>query len=810
MSRSKRASKRPPTATSPARRPPVTPVEALPAWLPPLVYAFATVILFREFFFGGGLLLGSDTYALSYFARDFYTDFVRESHRFPLWEPYLFGGLPFVEGMHGDIFYPLSLALFFLDARAMWGWKMVLHVFLAGVFTYLWLRGLGLRRGPAFFGGLVFMMGADLVSLVLPGGDGKLFVSALAPLMFWLTERAVSRRGIADFAFFSLGLALVMFTSHMQLAYFTVWGVSLYFLFRLWQVWRAEKEFASAVGLLAAFALAGVLGVAAAAVQFLPPLGYLRAWSHRADKTVQAEAESGYAYSTTWSLHPEEAVSLVVPEFVGDSAPTEARSTYWGRNSFKINHEYAGLVPLLLIPVLLIRRREAASLFFMALAALTVLYALGATTPLFRLFYLLPAVNLFRAPSLIIFLYGLSVATLGALGLQRLLDWSRTGGEEVHSTRKVLWIVAGVFGLLALLTSAGAITSIWESLFGVIPQRRAALDANLPNIRLGFWISFVLAAAVAGLWEGMWRGRIGWRTAVLAFALLAAVDLYRIDRPFIRSTVLMGQRAHDPALFQPDETIRFLQEAQRNGEVFRVFNYEAYDHNVLAVHRIEQITGHHGNEIGRYRTLVGGDAAENMTADLRLMDLLNATYLIAPQRLQAAGLEEVFVGSRSAVYRKAGVLPRAYLVGRAEVVPDDAAVERLLSVEFDPHTTALLSEPLAAELEPDPVGSVRWTDRQVNGYTLRVETDRPALLMILDNYFPAWQAEVDGRAASVVRANYTFRAVPIPAGEHDVRFYYESATLRASAAFSIIVLSMLLATALAGTWWRVRRTGSLA
>jgi hypothetical protein len=51
---------------------------------------------------------------------------------------------------------------------------------------------LGLDRLPAFFGGLVYMMGADLVSLVLPGGDGKLFVSALAPLLFWLTERAAA------------------------------------------------------------------------------------------------------------------------------------------------------------------------------------------------------------------------------------------------------------------------------------------------------------------------------------------------------------------------------------------------------------------------------------------------------------------------------------------------------------------------------------------------------------------------------------------------------------------------------------------
>ncbi|MGH7506918.1 MAG: hypothetical protein ACRELX_14770, partial [Longimicrobiales bacterium] len=232
----------------------------LPRWLPAAAYAFVTLVLFREAILTGAPLLGRDSYALSYFARDFYTDFLRGVGSFPLWDPLLFGGLPFVEGMHGDIFYPPSLTLFFLDARAMWTWKMALHVFLAGVFTYLWLRGIGLRRGTAFFGGLVFMMGADLVSLVYPGGDGKLFVSALAPLVFWLAERAVRSRRIGDFAFFALGIALVVFTSHMQLAYFAVWGVSLYFFFRVAQIWRAERSAAVAGRLLGLYTLAGVLG----------------------------------------------------------------------------------------------------------------------------------------------------------------------------------------------------------------------------------------------------------------------------------------------------------------------------------------------------------------------------------------------------------------------------------------------------------------------------------------------------------------------------------------------------------------------
>ena len=73
----------------------------------------------------------------------------------------------------------------------------------------------------------------------------------------------------------------------------------------------------------------------------------------------------------------------MVPDFVGDNVQTEVRSgaTYWGRNPFKLNHEYAGFIPLLLLPILFLRRRNGQTIFFTVLAALALLYALGANTP---------------------------------------------------------------------------------------------------------------------------------------------------------------------------------------------------------------------------------------------------------------------------------------------------------------------------------------------------------------------------------------------------------------------------------------------
>jgi hypothetical protein len=787
--------------------------EPIPVWAAPALYAIVCVLLFREVIFGGATLLGVDSLALSYFARDFYTQFVQATGRFPLWNPLLFGGLPFVDGMHGDIFYPPSLAFFWLDARWMWGWKMILHIYLAGLFALLWLRGIGLGRGAALFGGLVYMLGAQQVSLTLPGGDGKLFVAALAPLVFWLAERAARRGRLQDFAAFALGITAIVLTSHMQLAYFCIWGVSLYFLFRVWQRWRAERSGGGAARLVGLYALAGVLGVGAAAVQFYPPFQYLREWSHRTERTVDADPEAAYAYSTSWSLHPEEIAALVVPEFVGDNAATELRSgrSYWGRNPFKLNHEYAGFIPLLLLPLAFLRRREPRAWFFAGLGALSLLYALGAHTPFFRLFYLIPGVSLFRAPSLIIFLYGLSVATLGALGLQRLLEWVDGTADDQARVRRVLWGAAGIFGLLAVLASAGAVTGFWTSVVyrDMPPQRWATLQEHLPTIQLGFWITAALAAAVAGVWEAVSRRLIGRREAIIALVFLAAFDLYRVGRPFVRSTVLMNQQA-DPVLFQPDESITFLRGRQAAGEVFRVFDLGplgtgqgTYPQNTLAVHGLEQLAGHHGNELARYRQLIGGEHAENVIhSQLRLLGLLNVGYVLLPQLVEAPGLEEAFVGSRSAVYRVEGALPRAYLAARYDVVDGEPAIRRLLAPGFAAEGTVLLAEPppvtLAAAGAAAGAGAVEWVRREPAEHVLRVRAEAPSLLVVTDNYYPAWRAEVNGTGTEVLRANFAFRAVPVPAGTSEVRFRYESPQLHAAAFTSAALMLLLLGVVLAG------------
>jgi hypothetical protein len=146
-------------------------------------------------------------------------------------------------------------------------------------------------------------------------------------------------------------------------------------------------------------------------------------------------------------------------------------------------------------------------------------------------------------------------------------------------------------------------------------------------------------------------------------------------------------------------------------------------------------------------------------------------------------------------------------VSSAVVKSDAEAVEYILSDGHDPAVEAVLAEEAPIALDGGPlVGSVRWVERTADRLELAVESDRPALLIVADNWFPAWHASVDGTEVDVLRAYHTVRAVAVPAGSSTVEMWYRSDLLGRSLAISLVVLGGLIVAGGAGLWMEHRET----
>ncbi|MEE8577532.1 MAG: hypothetical protein V3T31_09785, partial [candidate division Zixibacteria bacterium] len=120
--------------SAPRRRPklPFDP-ESSPYFTPVAIglMGISVLFLFSDFIFSDKMLFGSDTMQAGLFFRTFLVDFVRENMAIPQWNPYIFGGMPYVEAFHGDIFYPLSVLKYFGDITRSLGINLVLHIFMA-------------------------------------------------------------------------------------------------------------------------------------------------------------------------------------------------------------------------------------------------------------------------------------------------------------------------------------------------------------------------------------------------------------------------------------------------------------------------------------------------------------------------------------------------------------------------------------------------------------------------------------------------------------------------------------------------------
>jgi hypothetical protein len=131
------------------------------------------------------------------------------------------------------------------------------------------------------------------------------------------------------------------------------------------------------------------------------------------------------------------------------------------------------------------------------------------------------------------------------------------------------------------------------------------------------------------------------------------------------------------------------------------------------------------------------------------------------------------------VFLNTQALPLALLVHEAQVVPDHEAAWQAIHAEaFDPTRTVILEEGQAVS-GPGATGEgsrIEYVRYDLNRIELAVETPLDGWLVLSEVYYPGWRATVDGERVDVLRANYTFRAVPLSSGSHLVQLWFAPTT----------------------------------
>ncbi len=819
---------------------------------------FALTVVAAWDFLRGDTMLGPDAATQFYPWYSFLGETLR-SGEVPAWNPHQFSGTPFAaDPLSGWTYLPAMLLFTFLPLVAAAKSYLFLHLLLAALFSYALARSLGMGFPGA------------LLAAVAYGYNGFLYLSntccfAYPSVVTWLplailgAELAIRSPRLTMRALWwgvsGLGLSQILAAWLGQGSYYALLALGGYIAYRT--LLSPPNDAAPGMGrrLLRSVLHGGAVllfGFGLAAAGVLPRLEY-NVLSNLAGGypgiSGQAERSGGWSVED-WSQLSEPgvwyagapvlALALVAPLVAWRRFPVPSSAG----TPLRVVYTLAGIV----------RGRFAVPYFAVLSLGALVLSGQGPTL-LHSALYLLPYFERLHPhnPERVVVVFYLGVALLAGAALTAL-------GERAG--KKPLALVLLIMSALFV-----ARTSLLMPLIEEVRERAAraggieALSALLLDngvlILAGPLIAVVLAVVLVAAYALIPARLLAWRGLACGLLILVVfADLIVENRLTITEqyTGVSREKTDLVEYYRPSDAARFLQ-SMGEEEPFRYFGFapeyvgakisgpQGWSRplaRALAVNNramplgLQNIQGYSALQLARYpeymRALNGYEQSyhyadiSDQDLDSPLLDLLNARYVIVPADTppeSQAGLQKVLLAQHPTVYEddelkvleNREAMPRAWIVHSARQVSTGQEALDLLSAEqVDPKETALLENvpPEMSQPEDPSADRASVTEYGANRIQLQTATGAPGLLVLSEVYYPAWKAYVDGEPAPVYLTDHLLRSVPIPAGEHTVELRYESWTLWAGMAISLVTLAALIALALAAgvQRWRMSTGGS--
>jgi hypothetical protein len=719
----------------------------------------------------------------------------------PLWNPYYRMGYPFLAELNVAVLYPLNLLRLFFSIPQ--GMKIVLtiHYLLTGYWMWRLLREWGVDQLSGLFGALIWMASGYLVSMNC--NFSYLFPLTWYPALLFCFHRLLLTRRIRWLLLTGLCWTLFFLGGDPQAFLFAIVLILLYARLGF------PRPTPSARNHRALILLAGALTFFLILAQFLPSLEF------GANCTKLKGID--FKEAVLWSHHPLRLLEWVWPELWGPAFPDPQ---FWGRflrifgDSTWSSLVYIGLFPLVLALAQLRSWREKPIGFLVLTLVIFFVLALGYYSPLYRLVWAaVPPYRIFRYPEKHLAVATFALAALAAFSFKRRVGQAQEiAGPAWIRTWTIL--TAGLFAVFVtmLLASPALSTRLADLLrlnyqFTIEPSfiRHSLLHAGGRSLAVA--VAFLVLLLLAQSFPGVKRG------LAPILILLTAADLLPLGRAQLIGT--------DPSFytFQPVAG-RIIRQAQAGrSERFRVFRTEKYfepdllpypqvpteseqeyywlrdtlRYNLAMPEGLEFLMGYDPGQLTRFSRFLAKPTG-------RLVNqMLNVKYM-----LDGLGQGEFpvlpdfsVVGQDSArnlvIYEDHGYFPRAYFVDGVVAAKDEENALDLLDTA-DLKLNVVLIRP-TDNLHPGrvflPAEIKRYQNQEV---VVTIFNPVPGHLVLSDSYFPGWQAEVDGKPARILPANYLVRAVGLEQGEHEIVFRYRPWSWRIGKMVSLI--SLLLSAAM--------------
>lgn len=710
-----------------------------------LFLALALIITHPGIFFGTKTLFFRDYGVLGYGFVHHYRESLLAGE-LPLWNPYTDSGAPFLAQWGTMVLYPLSLLMVILPMPWSLGFFCLLH---------FWIGGMGMRKlaedlklspfTAALAGTLYIFNGATLSGLMWPNYT---VVLGWLPWLLWCLRRAWTEGGR-----WTLGAAVIgtmqMLSGVPEVILFTWFIALVWMLAAWWHEGKPAKYFARFVGVIAL-----VSGLSAA--QLLPFF-----------QTLDLSYRSPGFTTNNWSIPLWGWANLIVPMI---RQIMTYQGTFFQQGQEFISTYYCGATVIVLAVIGAVRSKRKLRWLWLGVTLLGLVLAMGGNLPGYETIrQAIPIWSLVRFPVKFLYLAMPALILLAAFGWQTL----------ANSSNAMLFRDSKSFSRIL-----GGIAAIMLVIVGIAWACKSDYD-NWPVIRSNTLIRFFVFAGAMTLLRFILLEIDAFRRHALQLALLALLIgdgclHYPKLNPTLPAEVMQANIIREHHQFPAVTAENF----------YRVFITPKAE-NVLLLSTIPELEAEFlGRRSALWSNLNLLDSTPKVngssTLPLKWQKLMeDKIYAMTNTPPPAALLD--FLGARYETSTKSAVdwMPRTnafplVTAGQTiEVSSDDQKVlAHVLSEKFAPLKEVLVPE-LPFPLPPPPPNpphvkaSVSELTIKAHTVSFKTEANQDTIAVIAQSWHPAWHATVNGNPVTVLRANYAFQAVQIPAGTSEVRLTYE-------------------------------------
>lgn len=682
----------------------------------------------------------------------------------PLWNPYNFSGTPLLANFQSAALYPLNALFWFFAHVDAWSILVILQPLLAALFTYLYARAIGLTPFGGALAALSFGFSSFMSVWLEYNTVGH--VVLFLPLLLLAIERLAKKPTTLWLLTFATANTMALLAGHPQIYAYMLAFALVYVLLRI----QDTKRRLLVVGFAA-------LGIGMAAVQLVPGAELIRF-------AARSPHEFGNLFEKIL-IQPWQLLALPFPNVFGNPATR----TYWPTDTFIGKVTSIGIVPLLFLLSALRSNKPLAKFYLCASAVILLLIT---ANPVTYLLYQLPLPLISSSsPTLMAFLFAFAASIVAGFGIDYWI-------ADKHSVKKLIRRTIEVGVVLAAVL---ALTKV-----PVFPS--FAAHAQVAQRAL-LYASAIIAAALS-LWYIAIRYPKTKYVAIAALLILHVADLFVFFQrfnPFVPKEIVFPQH-------------EIIQELAKQGEDrFWGYGTAAIPANFATQYGIFAPEGYdplypkwygellHGSYDGTLLTqfdnttrsdasIAPGFGEDGFASPTRLRILEAASVRFILDRPENGSTEKTFPSPAfQSIYNQndwrilenTKAAPRAYLTTNITTYDNrEDFSAKFFDPSFDPTTEVLL--PVLPELTYplDTQGTATITSYKQNEIAITTRSNSPAVLVVTDTYYPGWKAFIDNAEAPILRANWTFRAIPVPQGEHSITMKYEPSSFAVGKTVSII------------------------